>query len=98
MLTDVPRFHPAIVVIVIFLREAVSPSGFVLVVILSDHQHQRLCVTVIKHHLACSCALQGLVREFLYLRKSVSNWHLIEMVEKVERGFLVLRGELMCVI
>ena len=91
MFAYMPIFHSAVLVIVIFLREVVSRSGLVLVVILSDHHHQRSCVAVIEHDLPCSSALQLFIREFLYRRKPVSNRHLIEMVEKVECGFLILR-------
>src|SRR5882672_260937 len=98
MFAYMPIFHSAVFVTVIFLRHSLSRPGLVLVVILSDHRHQRSCVAVIEHDLPCSSALQGFIREFLYRRKSVSNRHLIEMVEKVQCSFLILRGELMRVI
>src|SRR2546425_11046816 len=86
-----PLFHSAVFVTVIFLRKVVSRSGPVLVVILLDHRHQRLCVAVVEPDLPCLSALQRFARKLFYWRKSMPNRHLIEVVEKVECGFLILR-------
>src|SRR6266704_4306889 len=86
-----PIFHAAVTAIVICLREAASRSDLVLIEILFNYQHQGFCVAELENDLARSSALQGFARKLLYCWKSMPDWHLIEMVEKVECGFLILR-------
>src|SRR5207245_10260630 len=86
-----PIFHAAVTAIVICLREAASRSDLVPIEILFNYQHQGFCIAIVEPDLPCFSALQRFARKLFYCWKSMPDWHLIEMVEKVECGFLILR-------
>src|SRR6266571_4435742 len=79
-----PIFHAAVTAIVICLREAASRSDLVLIEILFNYQHQGFCIAIVEPDLPCFSALQRFARKLFYCWKSMPDWHLIEMVEKVE--------------
>src|SRR2546430_5533777 len=65
VLANVPIFHAAVLVIIIFLRKTACRSGLMLVVILFDLRHQRFCVAELENDLARSSALQVFAAKLL---------------------------------